>query len=311
MRLWLVAALLSLLISSGLVLYVVYFPQPSKAVMKMSVGVFYYLWYDAPDSPSWSAPQFVDYPILGNYSSSNPTVIKQQLVWMKDLGIDFAVIFWWGTYDNYGKFIDNAAKQVLKFAIMVEPFNKTGSSYDYAGIYDYIYDEFVVPYSSVYYNYSNEPLICFFNNANLTDNGTIPLDGRFNTVLVGQSPCAQRVYTDVNYYVQPSRVPYTNEISVTPRFDDSRFRTPSCVVDANPNQGIYDQEWENAIRLWKDGKIDTVLITSWNEYVERTEIEPHYDKTAYNPDSYFQYNKTKEYISQLQQLAGAHMRQGG
>ena len=162
-----------------------------------------------------------------------------------------------------------------------------------------------MPYSSVYYNDTTKPLICFFNDKKLTDNGTIPLDGRFNTVLVGQSPYVQWVYTDLDYYVQQSRVPYTNETSVTPRFDDSRYRTPSCVVDANLTQGIYDQEWKNAIQLWKDGKIDTIIITSWNEYVERTEIEPHYDKTANNTDPYFLYNKTKDYINQIQQLTAA------
>ena len=131
MRRWPVAVLLCLLISSAVVAYIIYLPQPPKVVMKMNVGIFYYVWYGAPDSPNWSAPQFVDYPVLGNYSSSDPTVIKRQLVWMKDLGIDFAVISWWGFYSNYEKFIDNAAKQVLevaednmiglKFAIMVEP----------------------------------------------------------------------------------------------------------------------------------------------------------------------------------------------
>lgn len=315
MRRWLVAVLLCILISSVVAVYILYLPQPPKVVVKVNVGTFYYLWYGAPDSDNWSASKFVDYPVLGNYSSADPTVIKQQLAWMKDLGIDFVVISWRLFYKPYENFIDNAAKQVLeiaednminlKFAIMVEPSDHIGSSYDYAGIYDHIYDEFVVPYSSVYYNYTTKPLICFFNDENLTDNGTIPRDERFNTVLVGQSPYVQWVYTDVNYYVQPSRVPYTNETSVTPRFDDSRFRQPSCVVDANLTQGIYDQEWKNAIQLWKDGRIDTIMITSWNEYVERTEIEPHYDKTSYNPDPYFLYNETKDYINQIQQPAAA------
>jgi hypothetical protein len=75
----------------------------------------------------------------------------------------------------------------LKFAVMVEPFNKSGSSSDYAGIYDHVYDDFVVPFSSIYYN-ASRPLICFFNDENLTDDGAIPIDGRFDTVLVGSHP---------------------------------------------------------------------------------------------------------------------------
>jgi hypothetical protein len=122
-------------------------------------------------------------------------------------------------------------------------------------------------------------------------------------VQVGQTDYVQWDYTDLNYYVKPARIPYTNQTSATPRFDDSHFRTPSCVVDPNLTEGVYDQEWKNAIQLAKDRKIDTVTITSWNEYVERTEIEPHHDATAYNHDPYFLYNKTKDYINQIRLLA--------
>jgi hypothetical protein len=76
-----------------------------------------------------------------------------------------------------------------------------------------------------------------------------------------------------------------------------------CVVDPNLTQGTYDREWENAIQLWRDGKIDTIMITSWNEYPERTAIEPHYDATASNRDPYCLYNQTKDYISQVHLLS--------
>jgi len=305
MRRWLVALLLCILILSAVVVYLIYLP-PS-----VNVGIFYYVWYDPSLEVSWERSKIIDQPVLGFYNSSDPAVIRQHLIWMKELGIDFVVISWWGFYDDYGKFTDNAAKQVfkiaednminLKFAIMVEPFNESGSSYDYAGIYNHIYDDFVLPHSSVYYN-DGKPLICFFNDEHLTGKGTIPCDGRFDTILVGQSDYVQWVYTDLNYYVKPTRNPYTTQTSVTPRYDDSRVRTPSCVVDPNLTQGIYDKEWENAIQLLKERKIDTILITSWNEYPERTAIEPHYDATAPNLDPYFLYNKTRDYINQIKLL---------
>jgi len=59
------------------------------------------------------------------------------------------------------------------------------------------------------------------------------------------------------------------------------------------------QSGKSAIQLWKEGRVDTILITSWNEYVERTAIEPHHDATATNSDSWFLYNETKYYIDKI------------
>ena len=222
------------------------------------------------------------------------------------------VLSWWGFYDDYGKFTDNSIKQILniaeernsslKFVVMVEPFN-ANVPYHYSEVYNRVYDDFVVTYSSVYY-LDDKPLICFFNDPTLTENGTIPQDVRFKIVLVGQENYVQWIYTDLNYYAKPIRNPYTNQISVTPRYDDSHVegRQP-CTVDVTLANGIYYEEWKNAINLFKQGKIDIITITSWNEYPERTAIEPHHDATAFDSDPWFLYNKTQYYIQEIRQLA--------
>jgi hypothetical protein len=281
------------------------------------IGTFYYVWYGAL-SDDWKSSKFVDYPVyplLGNYSSSNATLILQQLDLMKSAGIDFVVISWWGDNesDTYQSFIDNASKQVfqvaednninLKFAVMVEPYlGNSSSAYNYTEIYGQVYDDFVAPYSSIYYDCNSQPLICFFNDPDhvpsLTANGKVPTDERFNTVLVGEQSYTQWTYNGLNVNDPASNVPHTNEISVTPRYDDSRLnRTKSSIVDPNLTQGTYNHEWQKAVQLWKDRKIDTIIITSWNEYPERTAIEPHYDNTSVNQDPYFLYNQTRAYIN--------------
>lgn len=77
-----------MLVVSAVVAYMVILPSPSlnPSPARVNVGIFYYVWYGAVDS-DWRAPKFVDYPIstLGNYSSANSTVIKQQLVWIGEL----------------------------------------------------------------------------------------------------------------------------------------------------------------------------------------------------------------------------------
>ena len=307
-RFW-VAVFLCTVVVAAFVLIMMYIPPP-PVTLKPQVGIFFYVWYNPADEESWDRSKIVDRPVLGYYNSSDPAVIRQQLLLIEELGVDFVVISWWGFYDDDGIFRDGAARQVfetaqsinsaLKFAVMVEPFNETGDSYDYGGIYDRVFDTFVEPYSGLYYNYSGKPLICFFNNESLTDNGVFPQDeeSRFNVVTVGQQFYTDWIYTDLNVYDLPAHDP-RGQVSVTPRFDDSRYREPSCVVDPNLTEEVYDlKEWENALKLVREGKVSFVLISSWNEYVERTQIEPCYDGTAAVPSD-FLYNITKEKISQL------------
>jgi hypothetical protein len=321
MRKGIIAVFLCAVIVVALSAYILIQPTRSQSLPK--IGVFYYVWYNGPDDlTSWANhTKIVDKPILGYYNSCDPTIIKQHLVWMQDLGIDFVIISWWGFYDDYGNFTDNATKQVfetaqninstLKFAVIVEPFNKTGNpTYDYSTIDNHIYNDLVLPYSSIYYNYNGQPLICFFNDPNnnpgLTPNGKIPYnDPRFSTIIVGDQNYVQWAHTDLDSWTKSTIPNDINETSVTPRFDDSRFRIPYCVVDPNLTEGVYDQEWTNATLLWNEGKSDTIMISSWNEYVERTEIEPHYDATAINQSTNFLYDKTKYYINQISSTTSA------
>lgn len=289
--------------------------QPACSQSRPKIGIFYYLWYNGPDdSSSWANhTKIVDKPLLGYYNSSDPVIIEQHLKWMQELGIDFVILSWWG--DNYGNLTDYATREVLniaqninstlKFAVIVEPFNGISNpTYNYSIIYNHVYNDLVLPYSSIYYNYNGKPLVCFFNDPNnnpgLTPNGNIPyIDSRFSTVIVGDQNYVQWVHTDLDKWTNSSIPSNITETSVTPRFDDSRFRSRNCTVDPNLTKRVFDQEWNNAKQLWLDGKIDTIMISSWNEYVERTEIEPHFDATANNTNPYFLYNETKDYITQL------------
>ncbi len=283
----------------------------------LKIGTFFYLWYGAPDSADWNASKFVDYPVsllLCNYSSINATIINEQLKLIRNAAIDFVVLSWWGRGENdsYENYVDSAAKQVfdaatigefgsLKFAIMVEPYNNGGSTYDYKGIFNRVYSDFVQPYPQIYYKHDGNPLICFFENPTLTPNGKVPYkDNKFTTITVG-SNSADWSYTDLtNNGTLPNREAHEGEISVTHRFDDTRIaeRNSHVIADPNLTQGAYDFEWQSAIQLRKNKVVDTIMITSWNEYPERTAIEPHIDTTLHCFDAYFLYNQTKNYITQ-------------
>lgn len=280
----------------------------------VQIGAFYYVWYNSSsDGYSWAYPKICDKPILGHYNSCDPEVIAQHFIWLSDLQINFIIISYWGHYNQtpWHQLVLTVTHQIFRIAresvtnvkvcIMVEPFiNKTQHTdwhHNYSEIYDFIYDNFVVPYPTVYYDHQEKPLVCFFNDEYLTPDGNLAGDNRFDVKIVGQRSYVHWIYTNLMPVESP--IPRNGQIPVTPRFDDSRFRTPSYVVDKNLCEGVYDEQWKRAIDYAREGVVDVITICSWNEYPERTEIEPHWDADAHDHNPYFLYDKTKEFISTL------------
>lgn len=281
----------------------------------IQIGTFYYVWYDphniSQDRPlNWEYPKICDKPILGYYNSCETEIIAQHFKSISDLGINFIILSYWGHY-NQTEWFEHcliSTHQVFKVAkdnitnvkvcIMVEPFNWTDNpTYNYTEIYNYVYDNFITSYPTVYYRYQGKPLICFFNDEHLTPNGNIVRDNRFSIKIVGQQSYVDWVYTDL--IPATGLIPRNRQIPVSPRFDDSRFRTPSHVVDKDLCEGVYDEQWKRAIDYVRKGVVDVITICSWNEYPERTAIEPHWDADAYDHNPYFLYIKTKKYIAIL------------
>jgi len=79
-------------------------------------------------------------------------------------------------------------------------------------------------------------------------------------------------------------------VTVSPGYDDTKLRPKGHAMDRQ-NGEAYRVLWEEAIR----SKPDWVLITSWNEWIEGTEIEPSVE----DGDKYLKL--TAEYASQFRQ----------
>jgi len=283
----------------------------------IKVGAYYYPWY----SGNWTKDHSncPDTPVLENYNSSEPSLIQDHLEWFTELDLDFLIISWWGINslsDNNTKILFSEVQKnsVVELAIMIEPFGEGGEPFDettgeynYSKIYDYIYDNFVEPYGGIYMNLQEHPLVCFYNDANLTKDGNINeilTDGRFIVRIVGH-----RHYVDWLYWRIPecawsdetdSALGTDGHITVIPRYDDDHFRSEyPPVYDSNYTDGLYDNQWNTAIKLAREGKVNIVTITSWNEYAERTMIEPTNDTTSAYSDPYWLFKNTKEYINIL------------
>lgn len=308
MRRWEVAGAVIIL---ALVLFgiVVFSPNPAEQ-SSPQVGAFYYVWYDPSSTVSWEYPKIQDKPVLAYYNSCDSAIIQQHLDWLSELHVDFIVVSWWGMYNqsDWHSFINNSTLQVfkvakasftqVKVAVMVEPFNETGT-YNFNEIYNWVYTNLVEQFPSVYFKVNDKPLLCFFNGQNMTSPDVFQKGGRFTVKIVGNDRTADWLYdcaTEKNNPTPPT--PRDRQISVSPRFDDFFVREDNEIVDRNLEY-LYDQHWQRALDYVKQNIIDFITITSWNEYPERTAVEPHFDATASNQNPYYLYNKTAYYTNQL------------
>lgn len=311
-----------------------------KADKQYYVGVFYYPWYGFNStSLTWDGGNGTshwndsghgiskDVPLIGFYSSYDNNTLKWQFDKMIEVGINFIVISWWGwgitNFSNPLQInklhyaIDNATKNIFKFvegnglpfkiALMVEPFS---SNMNYSQVFDYVYENYVVPYRVWYMTFKGKPLIFFFNPIY---NGFYR-DERFTVYVVGNPPnkvdlifwkgmdCLDdyKNVEDISWYTGNPVINYDGIVSIIPRYDDKLMfeagsRSTFMQFDRLLDKGLYGKEWNYVISN-KD-KINMVLIYSWNEYHERSAIEPHFDLSS--ADTVYLTDLTKCYVNLL------------
>jgi hypothetical protein len=279
---------------------------PRKATSTPSIGVYSYPWYMG----DWSSQHenCRDTPYLGGYNSANLSVIDQHISWFRQLGIDFIVLSWWGKNspsDNNTKLILNQITKNhadIQFFIMVEPFgkgwleayNSSTEEYNFTLIYDYIYNNYISEFQQNTFKLEGKPTIGFYDNGTFAKN-VVPNDNRFSLRLIGNQPDDDWEYQVPNPVLSDQPVCRDGEISVCPRYDANGW-----LEDANYTEGLYDAQWEKAINEAKQGNAKIITIISWNEYSERTQIEPTYDTTsAFKENPFYLFGKTQAYIKSL------------
>ncbi len=205
---------------------------------------------------------------------------------------------------NLFRYLESTKSQWdFKVAIMVEGFNSANyamTSADYARVYGYLQSRFYGPYGDLILSWQEKPLVMFFNTGSMNSLDDVPQNSTYTVKLVGGYPNGVDWYfwegmnfldasggTDVNpanYEYSPMISP-DGEVSIAPRYDDyylhtayPTIRTGYMRFDYNMSQGMYYSEWNYVIQNAKSVRL--VLLDSWNEYHERTAIEPHADLTA-------------------------------
>jgi len=230
--------------------------------------------------------------------------------------------------------IDNATLNLFRYleatkgqwqfrvAIMVEPFNLTYNMTprDYVKVYDYLYARYYHPFDDLVMYWQGKPLLMSFNAGwpgygGGFQAGRLPSNSTFTYRLVGSRPnpfdwnfwAGMRFLDASGGSAEPQNYEYNpvisgdGEVGIAPRYDDYSLwlagqRDGYMRFDYQLSQGMYGSEWNYV--LGEVANVHLILIYSWNEYHERTAIEPHWDYTSQVSPDYLA-NLTASYVAKL------------
>jgi hypothetical protein len=305
------------------------------------VGAFLYLWYGNATagagglgSSGWNNASYpgggsvVDRPSIGYYVSDSNLTFQTQIGEMQSAGISFAIVSWWGpSYTGESEAINKAtldlfryiqgAKSDFKVAIMVDAYEGGSnlSASQFLQDYAYVSSTFVQPFGSSYFHWEGKPLLLFFNPI-IPNN---PGNPDYSIRSIGNRPNpVQWTFWDapVSYFYSQhgSGVNATNdegnatisndgEVTIVPRIDsyyNEGYQSGSYLrFDPTLASGLYAAQWSYVVA--HRSQVQLVLIYSFNEYHERSEIEPHSDCTNSTVGPSYLLDLTAQYTNELNQ----------
>ncbi|MCL4220358.1 MAG: hypothetical protein KJZ65_03210 [Phycisphaerales bacterium] len=253
-----------------------------------------------------------NYPTLGPYDSHDPGVIEQHCAWAKQVGIDGFVVSWWGR-DSFEDravpaILDAAAAHDLKISIYIEKVPRgqgLAAAPPTASEIRWITDTY--GRHPAFLRLDDRPVLFAYVRLNqqLTNAGwdavfarlrgqdeTQPLiiadrppepiaanfDGWHTYDPMGQifherarfdSLDAWATHTFPNWMSRGRAHNGITCVTICPGYDDRYFRSPGVFVPRDQGQ-TYRTLWQRAIAAGPDW----ILITSFNEWHESSEIEP-------------------------------------
>jgi hypothetical protein len=279
----------------------------------------------------------VDEPVLGWYNSSNRTVIDQHLDWFRYAGIDFGIISWWGPNsieDSCTEILLNETSRYaswFRWVISIEDcYNVTEQGLGYlAYLRDHVNSTYLSRYHDIWLNESTSGMpYLFWMNAHDLENETVRGEAKNGTGFV------TRMLGQANYSDWKTWTPYTygsgatsafppsedGFMCVMPRYDETRLdpngimgtirnRCADPYLNGSDGQNVgplngeplYDKQWKEVLSNASSLEgIKYVGIATWNDFTERTQIEPCYDFTsAYKENATYLLNRTKYWINIL------------
>jgi len=248
------------------------------------------------------------YPILGPYDSHDPKVVEQHCRWAKEAGLDGFIVSWWHPNDFHDRAMPLILDTAQKFGLEVTAYFETVPTRTREQALEYVM-HLLNRYGKhpAWLKLNGKPVIFVYGRAI----GEIGLDGwlwviveanrRYEggAVFIGDqiSKRAARIFDGIHTYnitgqtagkspdeirewarkTFPNWVETAGDdriacLTIIPGYDDSKLpdRKPPRPITERHGGETYRVLWEAAI----EANPDWVLITSWNEWHEGSEIEP-------------------------------------
>jgi glycoprotein endo-alpha-1,2-mannosidase len=240
-----------------------------------------------------------NHPLLGAYDSNNPRVIRQHLAWAEAAGIDVLISTWWGQGDRTDRIMDqllDAAKETqVRVSIYYErvPNDKTQAAID-----DLLYIGQRYASHPAFFRAAGGPVIFVYGRAlhqlprHEWERVIAAVKEQADITLIADSTDGQwaalfdglHTYNPVGQIVRRTNMQRAYDmlvkaahdqgkiaaVTVIPGYDDSNIGRQSPTVAGRQDGLLYDTLWQQAIA----SSPDWVLITSFNEWHEGSEIEP-------------------------------------
>lgn len=250
------------------------------------------------------------YPALGAYDSQNPDLISQHCRWAREAGISGFIVTWWAQGDFHDRglplILEAAQKHGLAVTVYFETVHPSDAPRPAGAVKDVLYLLERYGKHPAWLKVNGKPVLFIYGRAlgQIKPEGWAEVIAESNrrypggAVFIGDriSEAAARIFDGIHTYnptgrtagksveelrtwarttypqwVQTAGAERIACVTVIPGYDDSKLDRPAPrpITDRHGGQ-TYRVLWEEALAA----NPDWVLITSWNEWHEGSEIEP-------------------------------------
>jgi len=267
------------------------------------------------DAENHEIAESTHYPEIGAYDSHDPAVIDRHIDQAMGAGIDGVIATWWGrgsyTDQAFAQLLDRAAPKGFEATVYWETVPGQGREQLRNAVGDLVYLLRTYGRHRAFLKVDDAPVIFVYGRVM----GQIPQGAwpeiitrtrervGFDFLLIADgyrtdwarmfdgvhtyNICGWVAHKTIDEIHAEARRRFAADVAtargqgaiscltVIPGYDDTKIRTPG--LDAERHEGeTYRALWEEAIAAAPDW----VLITSWNEWHEGSEIEPSYEDGA-------------------------------